>query len=364
MTDTHDAFVELVDALRELPETFTDEFRGLSEQSQLQGYRHLAHLLSYGFDLYLESDPLRPTFVPLARPTQKILGDNCDSIYCFTQTRGDQSYRIWGNRGDACYLSFCAYAGEPDGSWSDSLAANINHTHIDFGDDGSFEIFLGPDEPDESNRFKTAAHAVCVISREYYFDRDSDRVAEIYIENTADVPAPGPETDASLSEKLRAVGNFVSQTAAMVPPPGSEEHNILGDPFGFDPDGMGWGTPDNVYALGTFDLSDDEVLVIRGRSPKCCYWGVQTWNAYMQSFDARYHQVSLNSAQAALNPDGSWTVYVSKEDPGLGNWVGTAGHQDGLVFCRWLLSEEFPEKPTASVTTMANLRAPQVDITS
>jgi len=34
------------------------------------------------------------------------------------------------------------------------------------------------------------------------------------------------------------------------------------------------------------------------------------------------------------------------------------------VFCRWLLSEEFPEKPTASVTTMANLRAPQVDITS
>ena len=101
MSDTHDAFVELVDALRELPETFTDEFRGLSEQSQLQGYRHLAHLLSYGFDLYLESDPLRPAFVPLARPTQKILGDNCDSIYCFTQARGDQSYRIWGNRGDA-----------------------------------------------------------------------------------------------------------------------------------------------------------------------------------------------------------------------------------------------------------------------
>ena len=223
--------------------------------------------------------------MPLARPTQKILGDNCDSIYCFTQTRGDQSYRIWGNRSDACCLSFCAYASEPDGSWSDSLAANINHTHIDFGADGSFEIFLGPDEPDEPNRFKTAARAVCVISREYYFERDSDRVAEIYIENTADVPAPGPETDANLSEKLRAVGNFVSQTAAMVPPPGSEEHNMLGDLFGFDPDGMGWGTPDNVYALGTFDLSDDEVLVIRGRSPKCCYWGVQTWNAYMQSLE-------------------------------------------------------------------------------
>jgi hypothetical protein len=56
-----------------------------------------------------------------------------------------------------------------------------------------------------------------------------------------------PETDASLAEKLRAVGNFVSQTAAMIPPPAS---------------------------------------------------GVQ---------------VSLNSSQVALSPDGSWTVYVSSD---------------------------------------------------
>jgi hypothetical protein len=94
---------------------------------------------------------------------------------------------------------------------------------------------------------------------------------------------------------------------------------MLGDPFGFDPEGMGWGTPDNVYAMGTFDLAD--------------------------------------SSQATLNRDGSWTVYVSKQDPGLGNWIGTGGHQDGLVFCRWLLSKEFPEKPSASVTTIADLRA-------
>ena len=90
MSKTHDAFMQLLDTLRELPETFTDEFKGLGPQSQLQGYRHLAHLLSYGFELYLESDPLRPSFVPLARATQKILGDNTDSVYCFTQARGDQ----------------------------------------------------------------------------------------------------------------------------------------------------------------------------------------------------------------------------------------------------------------------------------
>jgi len=60
------AHLQLLDTLRELHETFTDEFKDLGPQSQLQGYRHLAHLLSYGFELYLESDPLRPSFLPLA----------------------------------------------------------------------------------------------------------------------------------------------------------------------------------------------------------------------------------------------------------------------------------------------------------
>jgi hypothetical protein len=355
MTDTHDAFVELIDTFKELPETFTDEFKEVTPQAQIQGYRHLAHLLAYGFELYMESDPLRPFFVPVARYTQKILGDNTDSIYCFTQSRSDQRYRIWGKRGDACYLSFCVYAGEPDGSWSDSLALNVNHTQMDFSDDGSYEIFIGPDEPDKPNHFKMDPRGVCVISREYYFDRDNDRLADVHIENTADIPAPGPETDATLAEKFRTVANFVTQTTAMVPLAPTTDINVLDDPFTFDPDGMGWGTPDNVYAIGHFKLADDEVLVLRGRSPKCCYWGVQTWNVYMQSFDSRYHKVCVNSAQAQLNEDGGWTVYVCKEDPGLGNWVGTGGHDDGVVFCRWLLSEEFPESPTSEVVKRSSL---------
>ena len=200
MTDTHDAFVELIETFKELPETFTDEFKEVTPQAQIQGYRHLAHLLAYGFELYMESDPLRPFFVPVARYTQKILGDNTDSIYCFTQSRSDQRYRIWGKRGDACYLSFCVYAGEPDGSWSDSLALNVNHTQMDFSDDGSYEIFIGPDEPDKPNHFKMDPRGVCVISREYYFDRDNDQLADVHIENTADIPAPGPETAISSAD--------------------------------------------------------------------------------------------------------------------------------------------------------------------
>ena len=96
----------------------------------------------------------------------------------------------------------------------------------------------------------------------------------------------------------------------------------MGEPFTFEPDGMGWGTPDNTYAVAQYELADDEVLAITGRSPECCYWGVQTWNPYMQSDDYRYHRVSLNSKQTELNEDGTWTVYLAKEDLGIPNWIG------------------------------------------
>jgi len=108
--------------------------------------------------------------------------------------------------------------------------------------------------------------------------------------------------------------------------------------------------------MGSFRLRDDEVLVIEGRSPRCCYWGVQTWNHYLQSFDARYYQVSRNSKQVSLNPDGSWTIYVGMHDPGLGNWVSTAGYDEGLVFCRWLLAETSPARPSSRVAKLAALR--------
>jgi hypothetical protein len=355
MTKTHGAFIELVDAYRELPETFTEGFDWLSPQARLQGYRHLAHLLSYGFELYMESDPLRPVFVPIHSPTMRILGDNTDSIYYFTQVRGDQRYRITGNIRDACYLSFCVYAGEPDGSWSDHIACHVNHTEIDIADDGSFEIIIGPDETDARNRFELGPRAVCLITREYYFDRDEERHAELHIENTVDVPPPPPLTDELLAEQFRTVTNFVTQTTAMAPLSPTNDINVIGEPFGFDPDGMGWGSPDNIYAIAHFDLADDEVLVIRGRSPKCCYWGVQTWNAYMQSYDSRYYEVCINSSQVELDADGGWTIYLAKYDPGVGNWVGTARHPDGIVFVRWLLAEQFPAAPTSEVVKRSAL---------
>jgi hypothetical protein len=69
----------------------------------------------------------------------------------------------------------------------------------------------------------------------------------------------------------------------------------------------------------------------------------------MQSLDYRYHRVSLNHAQATLEPDGSFRLVVAHRDPGMPNWISTAGHRDGVVFCRWLQAEALPDQPVSRV---------------
>jgi hypothetical protein len=317
------------------------------------GYRHLTHLLSYAFDLYLEGDAERPSFTPLASPTRKILGDNVDSIYHFAALRGDRSYRIRGRRGNELYLSFCIYGGKPDGEWSERVVANVSQRDLTFATDGSFELVLSLQSHD-GNWVRLDPDAVCVITRQYFADRAAARPAEFEIAAIDSVTPPAPLTDAQLARRLRAVATFIRETIAITPLPGSLPPNLLGPPMPWNPHQPGWGTPDNIYSLGLFRLEPDEALVITGRSPRCTYWGAQVWNRYMQSLDYRHYRVSLNREQVVHEPDGSFRLVLAHRDPGVPNWISTAGHREGIVFCRWLQAEEIPEQPMSSVLRLTD----------
>jgi hypothetical protein len=63
--------------------------------------------------------------------------------------------------------------------------------------------------------------------------------------------------------------------------------------------------------------------------------------------------VSLNGFEAALEPDGSFRVFIAARDPGHPNWIQTAGHREGVVFCRWLQPDVLPDPPTARVVGLS-----------
>jgi len=363
------AWKQLVELLASGEESFLAPHRGVKlEHDQAAGYRSLTHLLGYAVDLYLDNDPLRPSLVQLASPVRKMLGDNVDSHYHFTQLDPTRSYRLYGRKGNHCYLGFCVYAGPRDGSWSDRIAASMSHRDIEFEDNGAFELSLvpvaslpgagenGPSLSDAKNVIALDEDVSCLIVRQYFFDRDEAEPAELEIEMIEDIGPPVPLSDQEMADRLRAATRFVEQTMGAVPMPDLGEANDFLGFIEFDKNASGWGTTDNVYALGNYSLADDEALVVEGHPQPCCYFGLQLWNRYMQSLDYRYQRVAINGEQLEFEDDGSYRVIISAVDPGLPNWISTAGHPEGVFFCRWLLADGDLDMPSCSVVPVDSLR--------
>jgi hypothetical protein len=80
--------------------------------------------------------------------------------------------------------------------------------------------------------------------------------------------------------------------------------------------------------------------VITTQSGGAAYTGLQVTDRWMIAPDARLHQTSLNTAQVSANPDGSVTYVLSPTDPGVANWIDTAGLHHGYFLIRW---EGFPK---------------------
>jgi hypothetical protein len=85
-----------------------------------------------------------------------------------------------------------------------------------------------------------------------------------------------------------------------------------------------------------FELADGETLLVEFTPPRCSMWIFELNNHWMSSVDYRHHFSSLNSTQAAVEPDGRVRIAVSNVDPGIPNWLDTAGHHQGLLINRWV----------------------------
>lgn len=93
----------------------------------------------------------------------------------------------------------------------------------------------------------------------------------------------------------------------------------------------GWG-----YVSGLrYQLASDEVIVVTTGSGDARYSGFQVIDPWMIAPDARRYQASLNRSQSAPSPDGSFTYIISPSDPGVANWLDTAGLHEGFGIIRW-----------------------------
>jgi hypothetical protein len=347
----HDLLVELgsLEERLSLPEVPLDTL------SLLEGYRWIFSILAVGLDAYVWADTARPRFVDIVGPYRKWGGDNADAFYQYAPIDPSRRYVVRGRRGDAVYLSLTVYGGPDDGHYSERIVGALNDRQFDVAEDGTFEFELSPDhDPDRGTMgIRLEPDAVCAITRDYLIDPVAGRRAEWHIESV-DPPASRRETDADLARRFTAARTWLRDQANIVPI-GLGEPNTVDPPYPVPTQTFGWAAGDAAYAMGSFELGDDEALVIEGRSPECAFWNVCLWNQFLHTYDYAYERVTLNGGQLTYEADGSWRLVIASRDPGQSNFISTAGHPRGRIWFRWFLPTETPERPVTSVVPIDSL---------
>ncbi len=93
----------------------------------------------------------------------------------------------------------------------------------------------------------------------------------------------------------------------------------------------GWG----MASMGRFDLAPGEALIVTINPLGARYRGFQVTDAWSVAPDYRTRTISLNNIQAEPDADGAITYIVCPQDPGVHNWIDTAGLRSGIAEIRW-----------------------------
>jgi hypothetical protein len=354
--ETEAAFAELVEELKVLQQRLVGALSGPDDEaSLLEAHRWILSILQVATDVYVWADSDRPRFIDIVGPYKKWGGDNADAFYCFAPIDPARTYRVRCLIGDAVYLSLTVYGGPDDGRYSERIVGSLNSIEAPPDPDGMIEMVLSPDDPGDGTPWiRLDPDAVCAITRDYLNQPETGRRARWEIA-AVDPPAAFRDTDAALARRFRAALTWIREQSKMVPL-ALGEPNTIDPPYPVPTVTYGWAAGDAAYAMGSFDLADDQALVLRGRSPECVFWNMCLWNPFLHTYNYDYERVTINGSQVQYEPDGSWVIVVSPADPGHPNWVSTAGHRRGRIWFRWFLPDGTPGQPAVEVVGLESLK--------
>jgi hypothetical protein len=344
------AWSHLLDNLRRASEVVLSGDGRRNATDMAAGFRHLLVLLGTGLDqaLRAEADPVlavRPSGVDAVYKW----GMDCpDCIYTGAPLRGGQAYRLWGNRGSARYVGLQSMAGM-------ASSANVLLDELDLGPDGDVELILSED-PQEGNWLPTAGNATQLVVRHFFYDWDTEVASSLSIERIGAHKEKAPRTPvdprAAVARQLIALGDFVvGNLDFFLQFSRPESPNTFLPPL----DGTAMGAAaENRPVIGSWELGPDEALLVEVTPPLGLYWSFSLGNPWWETIDYARHQSSLNGHQAEVDPDGTVRAVIAHQDPGVANWLDTAGHSAGPVILRCVRTETAPI-PTTRVVSFSEV---------
>lgn len=311
------------------------------------GMRHLMVLLAVGIDMALRVDPDPVLAVNRAKMDDIVTwGLECpDCVYMNASFRVGETYRLYGNRGTARYVGLQTMDGM-------AATTNVLVEELEMDADGNFEAILSASKPQghEGNWLKLAGDHPTLTVRNFLYDWDAETLASLKIERVGEEIEPedlSVALDVSVSRQLYAVGEFVYDNLKFFLDFGAmPQANDFVPPM--DMSSMG-AAAENRPVIGRFELDAEQALILEFEPPKGVYWSLSLGNPWQETIHYGRHQSSLNGHQAVVDADGKVRFVLSAQDPGVANWLDTAGFSNGAMLLRCVRTETAPVPSTRLV---------------
>ena len=267
-----------------------------------------------------------------------------DCLYGDLFLDGTQTYRMRGRIGEISFFSIYVQ----NKIWGDEGAkplGNFNLSDMTVAKDGTFEIVIGG--PKRTGNWipldLTSKYNMLIIRRTLPDWGNSDK-GDLTVERITSIEPGHYDRDefdeVAMAARIRRAEAFIRYIPekwivglydAFIGPKG--EVNTVRLLPGTVTDPAAEATSN--YVMGVFSLKDDEALILElDKVPDGAYWGFQlgdVWDRALPYYDL---QTSLNHTQVVFDADGGLRVVIAKKDPGVANWLDTAGRNKGEIVFR------------------------------
>lgn len=361
-SDLNAAFDTFINAQRKTLELFKNEsYFGENDQAKAEAYRGLLYAIVGSIRTGALLDEDQPRFMRAVDWTSKSGLDNPDNNYYFARINDNTNYLIRGTRGTTSQLIFQIVIGQPGvaGAGPGTNVALLDAQDLIMEKDGSFEILVGPDNPgDAKNWMKTTPGAGTIMARATHSNWQNQRAGFLDIQAINIQPTP-PLTSEDMSRRLVAAATHLyDRNATWLGYANKTWEFRTRNEFSKMSQTQG-GLPGQYSSFGSWQLNDDEALVISIPESGADYQGIQLGNRWFISLDYETHTSSLTSQQAHKSNDGFYHFVISLNDPGIQNWLDPVGHEQGLIMLRWQGLETLPDalaQPAARLVKLTELQ--------
>jgi hypothetical protein len=346
-------FIDLIRGVDKTLEHVIDPDDAWLKQEAIQ---QMAMSLAQGYAAIFHSDPQHPVFYSFLNPIFKSAAPNPDYMYRSAFVEGSGTYRLSGKRGTTLFVHIgvgSGYIGVDD--VPGPSVGDIDLDTLMIGPKGEFSIILSAERPPgyKGDFYKLDPRARTIGIREASYDWMNEVDSTIAIERL-----DGPATYRrwpmeEIAYRMERLAGFPERYAKLfVHFVKSLKQNPVNSVALNDWANIG-GLAKQTYYEGLFEFDDGECLLIETNVPdEVRYWSILLADQLFNTIEWEKCQSSLNGHQATLDSDGKFRAVICNTDPGVPNWLDTAGRFKGVIQGRWF---EASSAPMPSVKRM-NLR--------